>query len=534
MHRGSLRRLARRAAGLSLPVLLGTAWLGMLAAAPGRAQSAPTPAPTPPPKSLDEAMALVEQYCGACHRVPPPDVLPKRDWPAAVQTMADMAQRARGHEFIPAGVLPHIKAFYYGSAPAALPRLPYLAPGPSPVTFRVSAIGAGAEVPLLTHVGAGLTDAADDLLVSDAGQRAVRRLWREGGRWQERVLAEVAAPAHTQVVDLDGDGRLDIVVADLGDLSPSGDGAGRLVLLRGQASGEFIRRDLLTGLGRMTDVRVADLDGDGDMDLALAIFGSGSRGEMLWLEQRDGAFHPHTLATMAGALGIDPVDLDGDGRLDLVSLVAQEHEMVLAFRNLGEGGFDQQVLARAPHPMFGSTSLRPVDLDRDGDTDLLFTNGDAFDLQTEPKPYHGVQWLENLGGMEFAYRDIGRFYGAAAAVAGDMDGDGDLDVVASSWVNFWRDPGRHTLVWYENDGQQGFTAHGIASQPAGLTSLRLVDVNGDGRLDIVAAAFRMDLLQDRLGMRVNPDTRPGAAPGGEKEHPRLLLFENLPTAAARR
>src|SRR5690606_2957468 len=78
--------------------------------------------------------------------------------------------------------------------------------------------------------------------------------------------------------------------------------------------------------------------------------------------------------------------------------------------------------------------------------------------------------------LQFGFRDIGRFYGAVATAVGDLDGDGDLEVVASSWVNYWRDPGRHTLVWYENDGQQNFTAHGIASEPAGLTTLQLADM----------------------------------------------------------
>ncbi|MGY1409909.1 FG-GAP repeat domain-containing protein [Luteimonas sp. A611] len=510
-------------AGIVLTLLLGLAWLGLLAAAPGRAQDAP-----PPPISLDEAIGLVNTYCGACHLVPAPDILPKRDWPYAVQTMAELSEKMRGQEFIPADVLPHIKAFYYGSSPAELPRLPYLAPAPSPLRFRASTIGATAETPLVTHVTAGLSGAPTDLLVSDAGRREVLRLWHEDGQWRERALAELVAPAHAQVVDLDGDGLLDIVVAELGEMAPSGNAVGKVVVLLGDPSGTFVRRTLVEGLGRVTDVRAADLDGDGDMDLAVAVFGMNDIGGIFWLENRDGALYRHNLMSLAGALGIDAVDLDGDGLLDLVSLVSQEHEMVLAFHNLGGGRFEQMELARAPHPMFGSTSLRPVDLDQDGDIDLLFTNGDAFDLQTDPKPYHGVQWLENLGNMQFAFRDIGRFYGAVTTAVGDLDGDGDLDIVASSWVNYWRDPGRHTLVWYENDGRGNFTPHAIASEPAGLTSLWLADMNGDGRLDIVAGAFRMDLLQEMLDMPVNEDTRPEPPPGSAKEHPRLLLFENLP------
>ena len=519
-------RTARAAAcaGIGLSLLLGLAWLALLPAAPGHAQDAPPPAPI----TLDEAIGLVNRYCGACHAVPSPSLMPRADWPDAVQTMAELSERMRGHEFIPADVLPHIKAFYYGSAPDQLPRLPYLQPAPSPLRFRASTIGATAAAPLVTHLAPGLSGEPTDLLVADAGRSEVLRLWQADGQWHELALAELVAPAHTQVVDLDGDGRLDVVVAELGEMAPSGKPVGKVVALLGEPSGAFLRRNLLEGLGRVTDVRAADLDADGDVDLAAAVFGMNEVGGILWLENRGGALYRHNLTSLSGALGVDPVDLDGDGRLDLVSLISQEHEMVMAFRNLGGGQFEATPLWRAAHPMFGSTSLRPVDLDQDGDIDLLFTNGDAFDLQTDPKPYHGVQWLENLGGMQFAFRDIGRLYGAVTTAVGDLDGDGDLDIVASSWINYWRDPGRHTLVWYENDGQQNFTAHGIASEPAGLTTLHLADMTGDGRPDILAGAFRMDLLQEMLGMSVNEDTRPEKPSGRAKEHPRLLLFENLP------
>src|SRR5690606_26407389 len=359
------------------------------------------------------------------------------------------------------------------SSPTELPRLPYLEPSPSPVRFRASTIGATAAAPLVTYVTAGLGEAPSDLLVSDAGRRALLRTWRSEGQWHEQALAELVAPAHAHVADIDGDGRLDVVVAEMGEMAPTGEPVGKVVVLLGEPGGGFQRRDLVEGLGRVTGVHAADLDGDGDMDLAVAVFGTNNVGGIFWLENRDGAMYRRPLSPLAGGLGIDAVDLDGDGLLDLVTLISQEHEMVLVFRNLGGGGFEQIELARAPHPMFGSTSLRAVDLDQDGDIDLLFTNGDAFDLQTDPKPYHGVQWLENLGNMEFAAHDIGRFYGAVATAVGDIDGDGDLDIVASSWVNYWRDPARHTLVWYENDGHQNFTAHGIASEPAGLTSLWL-------------------------------------------------------------
>ena len=146
-----------------------------------------------------------------------------------------------GREFIPADVLPHIKAFYYGSSPEQLPRLPYLAPSASPLAFRSSTLGAPATIPLVTHVAGGPSGESTDLLVSDAGRREVLRLWRQDGRWHERALATLAAPVHTQVVDLDGDGRLDVVVAELGEIAPTGDRVGQVVVLLGQASGGFVR-----------------------------------------------------------------------------------------------------------------------------------------------------------------------------------------------------------------------------------------------------------------------------------------------------
>ncbi len=126
------------------------------------------------------------------------------------------------------------------------------------------------------------------------------------------------------------------------------------------------------------------------------------------------------------------------------------------------------------------------------------SNGDALDTQPDPKPYHGVQWLENRGDLQFRFHDIGRFYGAATAAAGDLDGDGDLDVLAGSWLNFWDDPRRQSLVWFENDGNKGFTRRGVLTRPTGIVSLALEDVTGDDRVEIVAGVLRLDLMMQMM------------------------------------
>jgi hypothetical protein len=476
------------------------------------------------PVTLEAVVELVNTHCGSCHSVPPPNLMPKRSWPKVVQAMADLAAQRTGQESIPSDALRHITAYYYGSSPEELPLLPYVDAAVDGQGYRATEIGDRTPMPMVidivpadlgVHHGAGL-------LVCDAESNELRLLKREGDEWRETVLAEAPVPIRSEVVDFDGDGDTDIVVAALGILPPSDELAGKVLLLRQDEDGGFDKEILLEGIGRTTDARAIDVDNDDDLDLVVAIFGGGTVGGIVWLETTGtGEYVAHEVLGVSGPLNATPVDLDADGRMDFVSLIAQEYESVVAFMNRGQGRFEQLLLGRAPHPMYGFTGMSLADLDGDDDPDILMSNGDAMDTQPDPKPYHGVQWLENRGNLTFEFHDIGRFYGAAVAAAGDVDGDGDLDVVAGSWLNFWDDPRRQSLVWYENDGRKGFSQRGLLSRPAGIVSLALADVTGDDKADIVAGVLRLDLMTKMMT---------GEAPQGTET--RMLLLERPePTGA---
>ena len=469
------------------------------------------------PVTVEAVVELVNTHCGACHGVPPPNLMPKRSWPKVIQAMADLALERTGQETIPADALRHITAYYYGSSPEELPLLPYVDAAGDDPGYRATEIGDRTPLPMVIDiVPANLGDHhGEGLLVCDAEANEVRWLKRKGDTWGETVLAEAPVPIRSEVVDFDGDGDKDIVIAALGILPPSDELAGKVLLLRQGDDGAFDKEILLEGIGRTTDARAIDVDNDDDLDLVVAIFGGGAVGGIVWLEAADtGEYARHDVLGVSGPLNATPVDLDADGRMDFVSLVAQEYESVVAFMNRGQGSFEQLLLGRAPHPMYGFTGMSLADLDGDGDIDILMSNGDALDTQPDPKPYHGVQWLENRGNLQFEFHDIGRFYGAAIAAAGDVDGDGDLDVVAGSWLNFWEDPRRHSLVWFENDGRKGFSGRGLLSRPTGIVSLALEDVTGDGRVDIVAGVLRLDLMTKMMR---------GEAPAGDEA--RMLLIE---------
>jgi hypothetical protein len=345
-------------------------------------------------------------------------------------------------------------------------------------------------------------DGVQDLLACDAlDDRVVWYRQAPIGTFEERILAdELPDSCHTALVDFDRDGDTDVLVAVLGDVFPNDTHVGSVVLLEQQPGFAFQKRTLVRGLRRVADVQAADFDGDGDMDLAVAVFGF-THGEVLWLENRgDAGFANHQLHFGAGAIHVPIGDFDGDGDLDVATVISQDEETVLAFENRGGGAFRRHVLASSPNFDLGSAGLVSVDLDRDGDLDLLWPVGDNFENDyTFPQPYHGCFWLENRGGFRFAKHRIATFGGTYAADAGDIDGDGDVDVVLVSMFNEWRTPGNASVVWLENDGRQGFTPWQVADRPTHLVTVACGDLDGDGRADIAAGGLHVIAPYDRMG-----------------------------------
>jgi hypothetical protein len=192
-------------------------------------------------------------------------------------------------------------------------------------------------------------------------------------------------------------------------------------------------------IGRVADVQPADFNGDGKLDLVVAVFGWNETGEIYWLENKTEDwskphFEPHRIDERHGAIHVPVADLNRDGKPDFVALISQEHETIVAFLNDGKGNFRKETIFTADHPGYGSSGIELVDLNGDGKLDVLYTNGDTLDKPYLLKPYHGVQWLENNGGFPFTHHPLTPLYGVHRAVAADVDGDGLLDVVAVSFL----------------------------------------------------------------------------------------------------
>lgn len=255
----------------------------------------------------------------------------------------------------------------------------------------------------------------------------------------------------------------------------------------------WARHVITTDLPGAYDVDVADLDGDGDLDVAASSWILGN--QFAWFENagtdRSGPWTKHMIeADIAETRTVRVADFDGDGDPDLLGTALGPGEVIL-YENLriadGDGvgvAWKKHVIGRAPRPTHGN----PVDMDGDGDIDVVMAMGMA--LPAESNGTHRVVWYENPGGPiqgEWVSHLVSDdFPDAFETVGSDLDGDGDVDVAATSW----RSPG--SVVWIENHGDPrgAWTRHTLKDDWRSANQIIVADLNGDGRPDLVACAER--------------------------------------------
>jgi hypothetical protein len=210
-------------------------------------------------------------------------------------------------------------------------------------------------------------------------------------------------------------------------------------------------------------------------------------------------FSSTILQNLSGPINVEIGDFDGDGDLDIASLVSQEWEEIYVHVNDGRGRFASRLIWGSTNDDFGSSWLAASDLDQDGDIDFLYSNGDGFDYAAGGgRPWHGVQWLENRGSLKFDLHRIADYSGASSPQPVDLDQDGDLDVAVVSGYNNWDSPAAQSLVVLRNDGHMQFTLQNVASAPTHLITLGVADFTGDGLPDLVTGGLHISRPYDRL------------------------------------
>lgn len=368
-----------------------------------------------------------------------------------------------------------------------------------PLEYVPTRIGAPATEfgrPLVTHLqivdldGDGLAD-----IVYGEGQKNTVRWIRQAPRgvFTEQIIGEnIPAPAHVSAADVYGRGRLDVLVASMGQITPNNDRIGAVVVLENLDNQHFKKRVLIDHVPRVTDVRGANLAGHKDrrLDLVVGQFGY-AQGETRWMENKgDWQFESHLVNSQSGCIHTPVADFDGDGRPDFAALISQEWEEVHWFHDPGDGQFRDSLIWGSTNEDYGSSGLDVADVNRDGKPDLIYTNGDGFDYAVRGShPWHGIQWLENRGGGNFMFHRVGNLPGAYSPCAADLNGDGFMDLLAVSCFADESNPQAAAMMAWVNDGRENFRPVTIARRPYQFVTAAIGDLDGNGVPVIVTGGF---------------------------------------------
>jgi len=373
--------------------------------------------------------------------------------------------------------------------------------GPAKLEYVPTPLGAPVSEfvrPLVTHVQIVDLDrdGIADILYCEGQKNSVRWLRQSPrGVFTESVIGEeIPGPVHVCAADLNGTGRLDVLVASMGKILPCNERIGAIVVLENIDNTHFKKHVLADHVARVTDVRAANLTEhrDGRLDLVVGQFGY-DQGETRWMENKGGwVFESQVINTQSGCINTPVADFDGDGQIDIAALISQEWEEVHLIHNLGHGRFADGVVWGSTNEDFGSSGMTVADLNRDGRPDLVSTNGDALDYGgAGTRSWHGVQWLENKGDGFFKYHRIGTMAGAFSPEVVDLNGDRAPDLLVVSAFADWDKPDAVSLMAWINDGHENFTPLVLARAPTHLITVAAGDLDGTGVPVIVTGAFHV-------------------------------------------
>lgn len=270
------------------------------------------------------------------------------------------------------------------------------------------------------------------------------------------------------------------------------------LLFRNNGDGTFTDVSAASGIakaeGKGLGLAFLDFNDDGHMDVSVA---NDSHPQFLFRNKGDGTFEE--VGVKAGAaydedgrtfagMGTDAADIDGDGRPDIVTTTLS-NETYAYFRNAGDGTFTYATnasgLGRITR-LFAGWGVRIFDYDNDGARDVFFANGHVMDniRMSQPhvlyeQPFLLVRWAgrQFVNVSKAAGRALEEAHAARGAAFGDMDNDGDVDIVVAACNGpavYLRNDGGHRNNWI------GFRLRGTRSNRDGIGA-KVVVLTNDGK-----------------------------------------------------
>lgn len=356
------------------------------------------------------------------------------------------------------------------------------APG-SPITA-----GLGGLVPVRIVTGDFNNDGIPDLVTVNEGGAGTISVFLGTGNGGFTAGASnpitVGAGAYSIAAgDFNLDGKMDLAVTTL-----SGH-VNTLIILLGNGAGGFSTAQALTpcpGNTDVPDVVVADFNGDHKPDLAVSCLQTSQMS--VFLGSGNGTFSAGPggglFATGASPLGMAAADVNGDGKIDLISANIAAGTLTV---RLGDGTGNFPTSSTISTGGTGALHVAAGDVNGDGKVDLVVTNQGSNTVAVLLRNGNGS--FTTASGSPFAVGVLPN-----TPILRDMDNDGKLDLVVSNETGM-------TVSVFHGNGDGTFTAlsdspYTVSSHPEGIA---IADFNLDGKLDIASANNNADSVSVLLG-----------------------------------
>ncbi|WP_461141685.1 FG-GAP repeat domain-containing protein [Spirosoma pomorum] len=444
---------------------------------------------------------LSRTYCGSCHLAPSPSLLDKDTWKRSVlpqmalymgQTGGQLNELTRYSNpdelarIIKANIFPStptlhptdwekVVAYYTTQAPdSVLPQLPHLAVRVGLPLFQV-------------QQSERAIDGAVTLLQYDT---LTKRIWAGDQRGQLYALDQnlrrvdsLRLPSAPSDLRANRDGSLDILT--LGMLNPNDLTAGAWSRYPNRTAAPI---PLILNLQRPVQSTLIDINRDGREDVIISQFGNNT-GKLSWFQGLKQGFAEHELDPIPGARQTLIADVNNDQWPDIIALLAQGNEQIAIYYNQQNGSFHKEILMQFP-PVYGSSFLEMADIDKDGDQDLIYSNGDNADYSTVLKRYHGIRVFLNDGTFHFRQTLFYPLHGATQTVVRDFDQDGDMDIAAIAFYPDFSERPNKGFVYFENRGNLRFTPRTFPNAERGRwLRMTVGDIDQDSDEDILLGSF---------------------------------------------
>ena len=350
------------------------------------------------------------------------------------------------------------------------------------VAYQRTDLGLGGSDPRGVGIGALNSGASLDLVTANEGSNSVSILLGGGGGafGGPEDFTTGAGPVAVRVADVDHDGRADVVTANAA--------AGTVSVLIGDGSGGLDgKRDFAAGAG-VSALAIADVNGDGNLDLLAA---SATTGVIFVLRgDGNGGFASPSSFTTAGAVDVIAVDINQDGKPDMVTPNGAANSLSVRLNTTPNGSSTVSFSASSSFAT-GSNPRMAVgaDLNGDGKQDLVTTNagnGTSTLLRNTTAPGGSVPSF-----VAWPAVTSGAVNGTALAI-GDLNVDGKQDLVVM-------DRATSRVLVMEGNGAGGFAPAAAFDTDTEPRALAIADLSADALPDLVTANFSGNDVSVLLG-----------------------------------